>query len=361
MGRDRKQWVLIDDILPSIAAGTSLQLTVGGQVIFEHARVWNELDDKYSLFSYLCDKRSTPYALFLSHYTFYCANMGEQYARMLDAITRKYNPINNYEMIESGADGRKQSKKTDTDNLDSLSGTKTADHDTKRTGAETHTRTGTETHTRTGTETHTRTGTETHSRTSAGTQTTDHYENAFDSGISANGTHTGRDVTQLPTYTDTIGYGAGIEDTIGYGAGIEDSISYGDGIQDTISYGTGITDKTSYDNDQSQSMTVGNESLSVTGQNATAGHSRNTKTEDYENDVSVSAKKQNPDGTESSLALGTDFTDGTMHVFTRSGNIGVTTSMQMVSGEMEREKLNLLKMWVKGFISEYCSYIGSDD
>ena len=343
MGRDRKQWVLIDDILPSIAAGTSLQLTVGGQVIFEHARVWNEFDDKYSLFSYLCDKRSTPYAVFLSHYTFYCSNMGEQYARMLDAITRKYNPINNYEMIESGADGRKQSKKTDTDNMDSLSGTKTADHDTKRTGAETHTRTGTETHTRT--------GTETHSRTNAGTQTTDRYENAFDSGISANGTHTGRDVTQLPTYTDTIGYGAGIED----------SISYGAGIKDTISYGTGITDKTSYDNNQSQSMTVGNESLSVTGQNATAGHSRNTKTEDYENDVSVSAKKQNPDGTESSIALGTDFTDGTMHVFTRSGNIGVTTSMQMVSGEMEREKLNLLKMWVKGFISEYCSYIGSDE
>ena len=343
MGRDRKQWVLIDDILPSIAGGTSLQLTVDGLVIFEHARVWNELDDQYSLFSYLCDKRSTPYSVFLSHYTFYCANMGEQYARMLDAITRKYNPINNYEMIESGADGRKQSKKTDTDNLDSLSGTKTADHDTKRTGAETHTRTGTETHTRT--------GTETHSRTNAGTQTTDRYENAFDSDISATGTHTGRDVTQLPTYTDTIGYGTGIED----------SISYGAGIQDTISYGTGITDKTSYDNDQSQSMTVGNESLSVTGQNATAGHSRNTKTEDYENDVSVSAKKQNPDGTESSLALGSDFTDGSMHVFTRSGNIGVTTSMQMVSGEMEREKLNLLKMWVKGFISEYCSYIGSDD
>lgn len=325
MGRQRKQWVLLDDVLPSYSQGTSLQLTVGGEVIFEHARVWNELDDKYSLWSFLCDTRSTPAAVFFAMYTFYCANMGEQYARMLDAITREYNPINNYEMIESGADGHIQSKKTDTDNLDSLSGTKTGNHDT----------------TRTGTETHTKTGTETHSRTDAGTQTTDRYENAFDSGISANGTHTNKEVTSLPTFTDTVGYGSG--------------------IVDEIAYGTGVKDESKYTNTETQNITVGQENLSVTGHNATVGHSRNTKTEDFENDVAVSAKKQNADGTESTINLGSNFTDGTMHTFTRSGNIGVTTSMQMVSGEMEREKLNLLKMWVHGFIKEYFSYIGDDD
>lgn len=324
MARDRKQWVMLDDILPQISQGTSLQLTVGNQVIFEHARVWNELDNKYSLFSYLCDKRSTPYSVFLSMYTFYCANMGEQYARMLDAITRKYNPINNYEMIESGADGRKQSKKTDSEKLDTVSGTKNGDSS----------------NTRTGNQTNAKSGSESSGRTYSGNQITDRYENAFDSGISANGTHTNKDVTQLPTYTDSLGF---------------------TNRQDTLTYNN-VKDEVKNNNDQSQSMTVGQENLSVTGQSASAGHSRNTKTEDYENDVSVSAKKQNADGSESSLALGSDFTDGTMHVFTRSGNIGVTTSMQMVSGEMEREKLNLLKMWVHGFIYEYCTYIhGSDE
>lgn len=322
----QKVWVKIDDVITTLEQSTYFQLEVGGDIIFTNAQVWNELDYKYSEFSFLARQFENYATRFTTLYAQYCTNMGEQYARMLDAITRKYNPINNYEMIESGADGRKQSKKTDTDNLDTVSGTKNGDHDT----------------TRSGTETHTKTGTETHSRTSAGTQTTDHYENAFDSGISANGTHTNKEVTQLPTFTDTVGYGNGIVDEIDYGAGVKD--------------------ESSYKNDQTQNITVGQENLSVTGQSASAGHSRNTKTEDYENDVSVSAKKQNADGTESSLALGSDFTDGTMHVFTRSGNIGVTTSMQMVSGEMEREKLNLLKMWVHGFIYEYCTYIhGSDE
>jgi hypothetical protein len=250
--------------------------------------------------------------------------MGEQYARMLDAITRKYNPIYNYEMIESGADGRKQSKKTDTDNLDTVSGTKNGDSS----------------NTRTGNQTNAKSGSESSGRTYSGNQITDRYENAFDSGISANGTHTNKDVTQLPTYTDSLGF---------------------TNREDTLTYNN-VKDEVKNTNNQTQNITVGSESLSATGQSATAGHSRNTKTEDYENDVSVSAKMQNADGTESSLALGSDFTDGTMHVFTRSGNIGVTTSMQMVSGEMEREKLNLLKMWVHGFIYEYCTYIhGSDE
>lgn len=320
----QKVWVKIADVISTLEQTNYFQLVVDNTEIFTNAQVWNELDYKYSEFSFLAKQFENYTTRFTTLYSQYCVNMGEQYARMLDAITRKYNPINNYEMIESGADGRKQSKKTDSEKLDTVSGTKNGDSS----------------NTRTGNQTNAKSGSESSGRTYSGNQITDRYENTFDSGISANGAHTNRDVTQLPAYTDSLGF---------------------TNRQDTLTYNN-VKDEVKNNNDQSQSMTVGQESLSVTGQSASAGHSRNTKTEDYENDVSVSAKKQNADGTESSLALGSDFTDGTMHVFTRSGNIGVTTSMQMVSGEMEREKLNLLKMWVHGFIYEYCTYIhGSDD
>lgn len=320
----QKVWVKIADVISTLGQTNYFQLVVDNTEIFTNAQVWNELDYKYSEFSFLAKQFENYTTRFTTLYSQYCVNMGGQYARMLDAITRKYNPINNYEMIESGADGRKQSKKTDTDNLDTVSGTKNGDSS----------------NTRTGNQTNAKSGSESSGRTYSGNQITDRYENAFDSGISANGTHTNKDVTQLPTYTDSLGF---------------------TNREDTLTYNN-VKDEVKNTNNQTQNITVGQENLSVTGQSASAGHSRNTKTEDYENDVSVSAKKQNADGTESSLALGSDFTDGTMHVFTRSGNIGVTTSMQMVSGEMEREKLNLLKMWVHGFIYEYCTYIhGSDE
>ncbi len=320
----QKVWVKIADVISTLEQTNYFQLVVNNTEIFTNTQVWNELDYKYSEFSFLAKQFENYTTRFTTLYSQYCVNMGEQYARMLDAITRKYNPINNYEMIESGADGRKQSKKTDTDKVDTVTGTKNGDSSNTRTGSQTNEKSGSESS----------------GRTYSGNQITDRYENAFDSGISANGTHTNKDVTQLPTYTDSLGF---------------------TNREDTLTYNN-IKDEVKNTNNQTQNITVGSESLSATGQSATAGHSRNTKTEDYENDVSVSAKKQNADGTESSLALGSDFTDGTMHVFTRSGNIGVTTSMQMVSGEMEREKLNLLKMWVHGFIYEYCTYIhGSDD
>lgn len=320
----QKVWVKIGDVITTLEQSTYFQLEVGGEIIFTNSQVWNELDYKYSEFSFLARQFETYATRFTTLYAQYCTNMGEQYARMLDAITRKYNPINNYEMIESGADGRKQSKKTDAEKLDTVSGTKNGDSS----------------NTRSGNQTNAKSGSESSGRTYSGNQITDRYENAFDSGISATGTHTGKDVTQLPTYTDSLGF---------------------TNRQDTLTYNN-VKDEVKNNNDQSQSMTVGQENLSVIGQSATAGHSRNTKTEEYENNVSVSAKKQNADGTESTLELGSQFTDGSMHVFTRSGNIGVTTSMQMVSGEMEREKLNLLKMWVHGFIYEYCTYIhGSDE
>lgn len=46
------------------------------------------------------------------------------------------------------------------------------------------------------------------------------------------------------------------------------------------------------------------------------------------------------------------------HYLKRSGNIGVTTNAQMVTGEIELRKISLLRMYVKDFINRYCYVIG---
>lgn len=46
------------------------------------------------------------------------------------------------------------------------------------------------------------------------------------------------------------------------------------------------------------------------------------------------------------------------HYLKRSGNIGVTTNAQMVTGEIELRKMSILRMYVKEFIDRYCYTIG---
>lgn len=49
------------------------------------------------------------------------------------------------------------------------------------------------------------------------------------------------------------------------------------------------------------------------------------------------------------------------HVLTRSGNIGVTTSQQMLQAELDlRANVNLLENFVKRFINKYCILVGVD-
>ena len=48
------------------------------------------------------------------------------------------------------------------------------------------------------------------------------------------------------------------------------------------------------------------------------------------------------------------------HFLQRSGNIGVTTSAQMVTGELALRKYNLLQEYIKGFIDKYAYTTGGD-
>lgn len=57
----------------------------------------------------------------------------------------------------------------------------------------------------------------------------------------------------------------------------------------------------------------------------------------------------------------TGYHEGTEHFLKRSGNIGVTTSAQMIAGELEIRKRDLLREWIKEFIDRYCYVVGGVD
>ena len=73
-------------------------------------------------------------------------------------------------------------------------------------------------------------------------------------------------------------------------------------------------------------------------------------TEEYLNDKSMTF-----DG--STL---TGYHDAAEHYLKRSGNIGVTTSAQMIEGELQIRARDLLKEYIKEFIDRYCFCVGGD-
>lgn len=76
------------------------------------------------------------------------------------------------------------------------------------------------------------------------------------------------------------------------------------------------------------------------------------KTEtNYENDKSVDF-----DGT-----THTGYHEGNEHFLKRSGNVGVTSNVQLLTGELELRKRDLLREWVKEFIDRYCYCVGGAD
>lgn len=285
--------------------GTNLQLTVNNETVFTHNQVWFELNQKYTEWGFLKHPDSNIMSAFLALYQNYVSNMGYQFYRLFKGMQKEYDPTSNYSMIEIGADGRKQSKKSNTDNTDSVAGTKISDVDVEKSGSETL------------------------ARTYNGKQITDHFNNAFNSGISANGTNSAREETTMSAPTDTTSF-------------------------------TGRKDSTKQGTEKTQSLTVGDSSISASGQSASAGQSRNTKTESYENNVSVDGAIIDATGEITTETL-ENLTDGTQHIFSRFGNIGVATAADMLMKEYELRKHNLLKEWVHGFILEYCTYVGSDE
>ena len=469
-----KVWTKIDDVIDNYATGDTLRLAVDGTTVFTNSDVYSVLSNLYDTFAFRHRDTVQATDAFIQQYNTYRNDVGNNYFRMYDALNRKYNPISNYDMTETSADGRKISTHTtSTDNsfyegneqggVSSIKDPYSKTTESKKSGVVTTTDGGTDTTTQNPYETTTvkqnagktqtitagtdntietpvskttkkettgqtsvaKTGSET--STENGNETDDRYVNAFDSGISDTGTHSEKNVKQFDNRTNTTSY-TDRKDTTVYGADGKPltetttetytgnsetnttnnstvTVEYGaegtnltetttasfDSIvtlnekdsSQTVVYGAGgspltetvvesisnaISERTEYSTLQGKTvgikdMETGQKtSVSANDYHTAKEGENNGKTEEkWGNDVSISYKSANEDGTFSDNTFGSDFSDGTMHVLTRTGNIGVTTNAQMIQGEIEMRRINLLHEYVQGFITLYCSFVGVDE
>ena len=467
-------WTKIDDVIDNYATGDTLRLAVDGTTVFTNSDVYSVLSNLYDTFAFRHRDTVQATDAFIQQYHTYRNEVGNNYFRMYDALNRKYNPISNYDMTETSADGRKISTHTtSTDNSfyegneqggvsnvkDPYSKTtestksgivKTTDGGTdtttqnpyetttiKQNDGKTQTiTTGTDNTTETpvskttkkettGQTSVAKTGSET--STENGNETDDRYVNAFDSGISDTGTHSEKNVKQFNNRTNTTTYTDRKDNTV-YGADGKPltetttetytgnsetnttnnstvTVEYGaDGTNltetttasydsivtlnqkdtsQTVEYGANaspltetvvesisnaISERTEYSTLQGKTVGIKDmetglkTSVSANDYHTAKEGENNGKTEEkWGNDVSISYKSANEDGTFSDNTFGSDFSDGTMHVLTRTGNIGVTTNAQMIQGEIEMRRINLLHEYVQGFITLYCSFVGVDE
>lgn len=430
-----KKWTKIAEVIDDYALGNNLAVVIDETAehdtiqIFSNTQVHNILSDLYDDFSFRHKETETASAAFIRQYQNYVANVEDSYYRMYDALTRLYNPINNYEMHESGADGHKVGKQTSINNENALTGNAKGKETTSLTPSETTSTTtyngeekvaddGTVTNTGVsngynglskGTEnTATAPAQSTNTVTDAGSESVAHYVNGFDDS-SANGTPAGRDVTTFTGRTNTSAVtiqGDGKNNTTFGNAStngtaqdylnstsktlsatgqheITQGFDSSENVQDIDtshtktfkdrSDETAVTVQQAGENETTfgdvavagtatDYMTDTSKSLAATGQHELSQdfHSGKSTTETT-HDKALSYTTRDWTDHESSKSLGNDFADGTMHEFTRSGNIGVTTSAQMIQGELDLRKVVLLEQFIEGFIKRYCSYLGDDD
>ena len=467
-------WTKIDDVIDNYATGDTLRLAVDGTTVFTNSDVYSVLSNLYDTFAFRHRDTVQATDAFIQQYNTYRNEVGNNYFRMYDALNRKYNPISNYDMTETSADGRKISTHTtSTDNsfyegneqggVSNVKDPYSKTTESTKSGVVKTTDGGTDTTTQNPYETTTvkqndgktqtitsgtdntietpvskttrkettgqtsvaKTGSET--STENGNETDDRYVNAFDSGISDTGTHSEKNVKQFDNRTNTTSY-TDRKDTTVYGADGKPltettsetytgnaetnttnnstvTVEYGaDGTNltetttasfdsivtlnqkdtsQTVEYGANaspltetvvesisnaISERTEYSTLQGKTVGIKDmetglkTSVSANDYHTAKEGENNGKTEEkWSNDVSISYKSANEDGTFSDNTFGSDFSDGTMHVLTRSGNIGVTTNAQMIQGEIEMRRINLLHEYVQGFITLYCSFVGVDE
>lgn len=235
---------------------------------------------------------------------------GNQWSRRWAAATAVYNPISNYDMTETETAADHSTGST------SSTLTRTGTETTGKSGTETHTLSGSDTTTRSGSETLTRTGTETNGK--AGSETSAHSGTDTTSVSSS---------TSASTENDIYGFNSSMASPANSGSGTNSGqsrtdLAHGDTVttsytnrSDTLTRNT--TDKTEYANRQDSTSTSGSDALTFTDRSDTL--TRNT----------------------SDQTTGSDTHNGnSTRTLTRSGNIGVTTSAQMISGEIELWKWN---------------------
>lgn len=242
----------------------------------------------------------------------------KNWSKLWDTLTFEYDPIENYRMTETGED------------------------DTVDTYGKTHTRTDNLTHGKTGTDTNTlnltdtRTDNLTHGKIGTDTNTLNLTDSRTD------------DLTHGKTGTDTLTLNTEVlttpdlqNDTTNEVYGFDSNSAVPSGEQHTSATGTNTventgTETTAYNTSETD---TGTQTTTHTGTDATAYDTTETDTGTQTTthtgtDATTYGATETDTGTQTDADTGTD-SRNLQHTLTRYGNIGVTTSQQMIQAERD--------------------------
>lgn len=271
--------------------------------------------EHYGLKNYLYPETADPLEKWAADWNFYKSN--PNFDRLYSAMTAEYKPLENYSMTEIGTDKRS----IDTSN--------------------THTSTedGTDTGTISNSGTNTRTDDLTTELKRSGTVKAEESR----TGSTTDGT------TETTTNTGTVGTESTGSTT--EGVSVYDVSTYSNRTKNDTTSSDTRTDNTTetttrggkIDTTDSGTTTTTNDTTDTTAQSGTVKiDDTNTTTRDLANSKQVSATDT------------TGTKDNNDHQLTRSGNIGVTTSQQMLESEIKlRLTNNFVQYVVDGFMSNY--------
>ena len=262
---------------------------------------------------------------------------GDKWSKLWGALAIEYNPLENYNMTEyEETDGTIDNETTHT-------GTVT----TTRTGTDTTTHTGTDANAKTGTDTLTMTGTDTNRKlgdedtTHTGTDTTTKTGNET---VSNAGTvQTDRDGTNENEVSafNSASYQDNAKDTIDT-TDLETRDLEGETVYDTETQITkNLTDATDIDITETETRNMTDQTTYANTETETRNMTDQTAYASTETETRNLTDMETRNMTDTDTHNTSEVLDGEHHnerELTRSGNIGVTTSQQMLQSEIELRK-----------------------
>ena len=260
----------------------------------------------------------------------------EQFNAVYEAMHTKYKPLDNYAMTETSTDNRTTGATTSTEKTGETSDTLT------RTGTVTNAAENSDTSERTDnlTDTTTRTGT---------VQTVCKDTGKTADTRTVNTTNTG---TQISEITDSTTNSVAAYDVEAFSNRDKQSKQGSDTRTDNLTAQTTNGGEVNTTADTTSTVTNNlTDTTKNTGTQTTtnSGTATNTQTNNTTDTTTINSSE--------TISGTTNGTDNTEHTLTRSGNIGVTTSQQMLSAEIALRLKNQLAYYaVELFVSQYTTW-----
>ena len=264
--------------------------------------------------------------------------------RLYSAFAAEYKPLENYSMTESGEDTRTTSR--------------TATEESTRGVDETLKKTGTITHSGESGSTSSESATRTDALKSELKRTGTVGVTAQDTGKTTDGTT--RTTTNTGTQS-TSSTGQSINGVSAYdGTDFSDRDKQTNSTNDTRTddLSSTVTNSGDINTTANSTATTTNDTTDTTTDTGTQTNALTGTTSGTSSDTQTNDTTDTTNRSESAQTNTTDSgTDKTNHSLTRSGNIGVTTSQQMLTSEVYlRARNNLLYYIVELFISQYTTW-----